>query len=105
MYERVFRLDVATLTGRVHGGLGYAEGRAARYVGLADDAMKAALFGVVAARYRLVGHTGTTLVLEVPGCADAEASASEVRAIATRAAEGVLGSVPVACTSERLDRW
>jgi hypothetical protein len=105
LYAELLGRDVVTPIGRVHGRLSYPEARSQNYLSLASDAMKMALFAVVAFGYRLVGFANTEFVIELPTNADVEADRVNVERLAGRAAESVLGTIPVPCHGELRARW
>lgn len=98
---------VATLTGRVRGGVGYTQALNTPFQGLAADGAGLGLFGLVRAGYRVVAFVHDEFLIEVPdrgGYADL-ADVERAVEIAREGMEGILGGVPAACTWTVARRW
>ena len=95
--DRLFRGDVATLTGRVRGRVGFTQARNTPFQGLAADGAKLALYRLVRAGYRVVAFVHDEVVIELPQDADHAAEALRVESIMNRAMESLTGGVPVEC--------
>jgi hypothetical protein len=63
---RLFGARVATLTGRVRGGVGYTQARNTPFQGLAADGAKLALWRLVREGYRVVGFVHDEVLVELP---------------------------------------
>ena len=105
LYSALLDRDTVTATGRVLGGLSYAEARGRDYLSLADDAAKEAMFAVVEGGFRLVGFAGPEIVLEVSLKADPGAERTRAERLASEAAGQVLGTIPVPCSGVICDLW
>jgi hypothetical protein len=79
LYFTLFGRGVTTLTGRVRGRSLFSEARRAEYLDLADDAVKAALFSVVAGGFKVVAYAENTIVIELPISSDLADNSSTVR--------------------------
>jgi hypothetical protein len=105
LFHALFSRRMATLTGRVRGGLSFSQARSVAYLDLADDAVKSALFAVAAAGYRVAAFAEDTILVALPdrdGLADEAVTVAEV---ARHGAEQILGGVPAACRGELLPTW
>jgi hypothetical protein len=105
LYARLFGKDVHTMTGRIRGGMLFADARRAEYLDVADDAAKAALFSVVAEGFKIVAFTSGTLVVELPIEEGGEEKIAQVQMLVDQAAGAVLGNVPVVCETRPAMSW
>jgi hypothetical protein len=101
----LFGRTVVTLTGRVRARLPFGQTRAAGYLDLADDAVKAALFAVVRGGYRVAAYAEDTTLVELHESLDTAGRAEEARKLAREGAEEVLRGIPAVCEVEVLARW
>jgi hypothetical protein len=104
LYRALSGRDVLVQSGRVRGRLPFSDARQVEYLDLADDAMKAVLYDLVAAGFRLVGFAGFEIVLEVEE-SDAKGRAGSAKEIAKSCLQKVLSSVPVLCSDRISTVW
>jgi hypothetical protein len=104
LYRTLFGQDVVTLTGRARGRMHYSEARRAEYLDLADDALKAALYALVAVGFRVAGVVGEEVVIEMPADIDHNEAAERAARLAAEAAGDVLRGMPVPCSTRWLER-
>jgi len=105
LHAELLSRDVATPTGRVHGRLDYPAARSRPFESLAGDAAKEAIYAVVQAGHRLVAYSDGEIVVEVSSANARDDVRAEVERLAGRAAEAVLGGIPMPCRGEYRDRW
>jgi hypothetical protein len=105
LYRVLFVRRAATLAGRVRGGLSFAQARGAAYLDLADDAIKSAVFAVVAGGFRAVAVVGETALVELPEGPDVIAQVAQARHLAQQGAQAALPGVPAACAADLLTSW
>lgn len=99
--HELFSRDVAILTGRINGSVGYNELRNYPFQGLAGD-IKVGLWNLQAAGHRLVGFIHDEVLVEVKD----EREGAEVAAIIERAMEHVAGhGVPFKVEWKLSDCW
>jgi hypothetical protein len=108
LHDRLFGGGVATLTGRIRGGVTFCQARNTPFQGLAADGAKLALWRLVAEGYRVVGFVHDEILVELPdeGGFVSEAKVARVKEIMCRAMEEVLvGEVPVNCEATVSTCW
>jgi hypothetical protein len=97
LYRLLFDERVATLTGRIRGGVKYTQAKNTPFQGLAADGAKLALWGLLSKGYRVVGFVHDEVLVELPdeGGWVSRARCAEVQEIVCAAMRSVLGEVPV----------
>jgi hypothetical protein len=96
--------SAVTLTGRVYDNVCWAWERNILVSHLADDALKEALFALVAAGYRLAAIAGDEILVEFDAQADPLAD-EDAKSVAAGAAEAVLGGIAVPVSVGRYELW
>ena len=97
---RLFGSGVTTLTGRVRGGVSYAQCRNTPFQGLAADGAKLALWGLVREGFLVSGFVHDEVLVELPdrGGYVLLEEVERVKSILCGAMESVLvGGIPVGC--------
>jgi hypothetical protein len=105
LYEMLLGRAIVTATGRIWGQLPFCSARRTVFLGLADDVMKAALYAVVAAGYRLIGVRRGEFVVEVTANQDTDEVADDLQRRAETGASRVLTNVPIRCRAAAQERW
>ena len=97
--NRLFFTSVATLTGRLRGGVRYTEERNTQFQGLAADGAKIALTGLVTAGFRVVGfvHDEALIELRDEGGFVSRAVVERAVSIMREGMEEVTYGIPVGC--------
>lgn len=105
--ERLFFSSVATLSGRIRGGVWYTAARNTQFQGLAADGAKLALVALIAGGYRVVGFVHDEILIELPdqgGYVPRKIVEKIVEIIRQNMAE-VTYEVPVSCEYTLSTRW
>jgi hypothetical protein len=103
--DRLFRSSVEVLSGRLRGGVGYAQERNTRFQGLAADGAKGALWALIKGGYRVAAFVHDEFVIELPEGADHAAEARSIEKILVREMEKLTGDVPISCEYSLARRW
>ena len=106
--RRLFAQDVATLTGRIRGGVDYGPSRNTPFQGLAADGAKLALWRLVREGFRVVGFVHDEVLVELPdeGGFVSEEKIVRIKEIMCGEMEEVLGgNVPVDCEATLSTCW
>jgi hypothetical protein len=105
LYRDLFAGRAVSPVGRVRCGVFLTRGRAALHLSLADDAVAAALFALVADGFDLIGWDGREFAVQIPDGVDPEPVLSEIRQSAERGAQGVVTIFPPRCEVRRASAW
>lgn len=97
---------VVTLTGRIRSGVSFTQYHNTQFQGLAADAAKSALVGLIAKNYRVVLFIHDEFVIEVPS-QNGSVKRSDVRTIVdlVESETSRILSLPVSCAYVIADRW
>jgi hypothetical protein len=101
----LFGQNLVSPVGRVRRGVFLTEARAAQHLDLAEDALKAAMFGLVAAGFELVAFAAGEFVIQVAEESPREATIRRVEAVAEQAAKRVVIIFPPRCETHHVTVW
>ncbi len=108
LVRRLFGRDVATLTGRIRGGIDYCSSRNTPYQGLAADGAKLALWRLLREGSRVVLFMHDEVVIEVPdegGFVSKAVVDRNVRIMCEEMASVLPGDIPVVCEATVSTCW
>lgn len=112
LYAHLFGAHVATLTGRVRGGVSYTRARNTPFSGLAADGAKLALWDLVHSNYRVVAFVHDELLVELPlerapasPYANTLLHARTIERILIDAMATVCPDIPIKCEFALSRRW
>jgi hypothetical protein len=106
--SRLFGKDVATLSGRIRGGVDHGAGLNTPFQGLAADGAKLALWRLVREGGRVVLFLHDEVLIEVPdegGFVSKQVVDRYVRIMCEEMAAVLGGDIPVECESALMTRW
>ena len=102
---KLFGIDVATLTGRIRGGVTFTQACNTPFSGLAADGAKLAIWNLTQIGYRIVGFVHDELLVELPEDADFDREAALVEHVMCSAMADLTGSVPIQTKATLAHRW
>jgi hypothetical protein len=108
LVRRLFGRDVATLSGRIRGGIDYCSSRNTPFQGLAADGAKLALWRLLREGSRVVLFMHDEVVIEVPdegGFVSKEVVDRNVRIMCEEMASVLPGDIPVVCEATISTCW
>ncbi len=103
--RRLLCCPVATITGRIRGGVTFTAARNSPFQGLAADGAKLAMWQLMLAGYRVVAFVHDEFVIELPAAMDHTAAAKHIEQICCSTMQELVGDIPVACEYALTDRW
>jgi hypothetical protein len=101
LFRALFGSKATTLTGRARGQLVYTEARQAKYLDLADDAVKAVLYELAATGFVVVAVSNDEIMLASRSPIN-EPELLRIERLATVAVGQVLSDMPVRCICESI---
>jgi len=104
LYEQLYRQKVATLTGRIRGGVSFTESKNTPFQSLAADGAKLALWNLLYAGFDVYGFVHDEIIVDLLA-ESAEQDSLRIKDIMKGSMEEVLGGIPAACESEVSDCW
>lgn len=105
LHDLIFRNSVATLSGRVRGGVSYTQARNTPFQGLAADGAKLALWELIYRGYRVVAFIHDEFLIELPIDADHTKEACNIEKILCDAMSQFTPGIRIECEYALMDRW
>jgi hypothetical protein len=103
--NKLFGLDVATLTGRVRGGVGFTQAANTPFSGLAADGAKLALWNLLHAGFRPVAFVHDEILIELPEAEDYSQPAELAAHIMCISMQEICRDIPIACKFAVARNW
>lgn len=103
--RKLFGSEVATITGRVRGGITFTQGCNTPFSGLASDGAKLSLFNLLHIGYRLVAFIHDEIVVEIPDSSDFDKEAKIINDVMCESMQQVTKNMPIKCEYSVSRRW